>query len=72
MFAPRVIILNSFLVTLVCAVANMGMKMSDLQDTKQKYEIMRHFYRKHEVISENFMFLYKDKNEEVIERMKKK
>lgn len=76
MFDPRVIILNSFLVMLVCAVANMGMKMSDLQDTKQKYEIMRHFYRKHEVISSNFMFLdtlflNKDKNENVIERMKK-
>ena len=76
MLDPRVIILNSFLVLLVCAVANMGMKLSALQDTKQKYEIMRHFYRKHEVISSNFMFLDtlfldKDKNEKVIERLKK-
>lgn len=76
MFDPRVIILNSFLVTLVCAVANMGMKLSALQDTKQKYEIMRNFYRNHKVISSNFMFLDtlfldKYKNEERIERLKK-
>lgn len=76
MLDPRVIIMNSLIVTLLCAVANMGMKLSDLQDTKQKYEIMRHFYRKHEVISSNFvfldtLFLNKDKNKKEIERLKR-
>lgn len=76
MFDPRVIILNSFLVTLMCAVANMGMKLSALQDTKQKYEIMRNFYRSHKDINADFIFLdtlfvNKDKNEEVIEKINK-
>jgi hypothetical protein len=75
-FDPRVIIMNTLIVMLVNAVANLSKKLSDLQDTKQKYEIVRHFYRKHEIINENFkfldtLFLNKDKNEKVIERLKK-
>lgn len=76
MFDPRVIIMNVFIVTLMSAVVNLSFKVSALQDTKQKYEIMRHFYRKHEVVSSNFMFLdtlflEKDKNEELIKKLKK-
>lgn len=76
MFDPRVIFMNVLIITLVSAVANLGMKLSDLQDTKQKYEIMRNFYRKYKGINADFifldtLFLYKDKNEEVIEKMKK-
>lgn len=75
MFDPRVIIMNVFIVTLMSAVVNLSFKVSSLQDAKQKYKIIRHFYRKHEVISSNFifldtLFLNKDRNEEVIERLK--
>lgn len=69
--------MNELIVTLVSTVANMSLKLSDLQDTKQKYEIMCHYYRNHEVISSNFiflntLFLNKDKNEEIIESIKNK
>ena len=68
--------MNVFIVTLMSAVVNLSYKVSDLQDTKQKYEIMRHFYRNHEVVSAHFkfldtLFLNKDKNEEMIEKLKK-
>lgn len=76
MLDPRVIIMNVFIVALMSAIVNLSYKVSALQDTKQKYEIMRHFYRNHEVISSNFMFLdtlflNKDKNDKVIEKLKR-